>query len=286
MANHRRNAVYIATIAYAITVIFLILVIIGNTSDKVGIRDTFFFKIQMANIIPESASNAALLNSVARSLGLHDFYQVGLWNFCEGYDDEGIVYCSPPKRLYWFNPIEVLMDELLAGASIALPSEVVTILTLLRLGSKGMFILFFIGIVLSFVLVFLSPLVLRTRRWSLLVVTLSILAAVSTGGATVLATVFSLAAKYALTLQSELNISSAVSPLMLASTWIAALCTTTCFFLHSAVGCCCHVSRADTKQEAAGSLVMAEKKRFNVHDFINKKRSAHATSSGVSSTHT
>lgn len=32
--------------------------------------------------------NSRLLNSVARSLGLHDFYQVGLWNFCEGYNDE------------------------------------------------------------------------------------------------------------------------------------------------------------------------------------------------------
>jgi hypothetical protein len=34
------------------------------------------------------------LNSVARSLGLHDFYSVGLWNFCEGYNDE---YVSPPN---------------------------------------------------------------------------------------------------------------------------------------------------------------------------------------------
>jgi hypothetical protein len=32
--------------------------------------------------------NAVLINSIARTIGLHDFYQVGLWNFCEGYQDE------------------------------------------------------------------------------------------------------------------------------------------------------------------------------------------------------
>lgn len=45
MTDHRRNSVYVASICYAISVIFLILVIIGNTSDKVGLRDLFFFKL-------------------------------------------------------------------------------------------------------------------------------------------------------------------------------------------------------------------------------------------------
>jgi len=88
MTDHRRNAVYVASSSYFISVIFLILVIIGNTSDKAVLRDIFFFKLQVANVIPLDAPNAGLLNSVARSLGLHDFYQVGLWNFCEGYNDE------------------------------------------------------------------------------------------------------------------------------------------------------------------------------------------------------
>lgn len=50
--------------------------------------DIYFFKLNMANIIPQSVPNLTLVNSIARTLGLHDFYQVGLWNFCEGYDDE------------------------------------------------------------------------------------------------------------------------------------------------------------------------------------------------------
>ena len=50
--------------------------------------DIYFFKLDLANIIPNSAPSLTLMNSIARTLGLHDFYQVGLWNFCEGYDDE------------------------------------------------------------------------------------------------------------------------------------------------------------------------------------------------------
>ncbi len=53
----------------------------------------YFYKLDLSDIIPESVPNAVLINSIARSLGLHDFYQVGLWNFCEGYNDE---YVPPP----------------------------------------------------------------------------------------------------------------------------------------------------------------------------------------------
>lgn len=220
----------------------------------------------------------------------------------------GIVYCSKPRRFYWFNPIQVLMDELLAGAQIALPGEVLTVLELLRLGSKIMFGLFIAAIVLCAVMAPLGLLVFRSRAWSIPIVALSVLTAACAVGGTILATVFSLAAKYALTMQSELNISADVSPLMLASAWIPALLTTTAFFLHSAVGCCCHVApprkagetgERDEKgekgekgaSEGTASPRVADrekekkKKRFSVREFIDKKRSRRAASSAVSESH-
>lgn len=90
---------------------------IGNVSNKPVLRDTYFFKLDTANVIPESVPNALLINSIAQSIGLHDFYQVGLWNYCEGYDDSGISDCSNPKALYWFDPVSILLNELLAGAT-------------------------------------------------------------------------------------------------------------------------------------------------------------------------
>ena len=105
-------------LVYLIALIFIILVEIGNLSDKPVLRDTYFIKIDLSHIIPVTVPDAALINSIARSIGLHDFYQVGLWTFCEGYEDgTGITYCSPPTKMYSFNPIEILMSELLAGAT-------------------------------------------------------------------------------------------------------------------------------------------------------------------------
>jgi hypothetical protein len=86
--NARRNTTIVATVLYLITIPFLILVLIGNIKDAPVLRDTWFFKLDVSQVIPISVQNSNLLNSVARSLGLHDFYQVGLWNFCEGYNDE------------------------------------------------------------------------------------------------------------------------------------------------------------------------------------------------------
>lgn len=111
--THRLLRSFLHLIAW----IFLVLVLIANVSNKPVLRETYFMKIDLSNIIPLNVPNARFINSIARSIGLHDFYQVGLWNFCEGYNDEGITFCSKPETLYWFNPIEIILSELLSGAS-------------------------------------------------------------------------------------------------------------------------------------------------------------------------
>lgn len=107
----------VRALIYTIAFIFLVLVVIGNISNKPVLREIYFLKIDLADIIPLSVPNAVLINSVARSIGLHDFYQVGLWNFCEGYEDTGITTCSKPEPLYAFNPVQIIVNELLAGAT-------------------------------------------------------------------------------------------------------------------------------------------------------------------------
>lgn len=108
----------IASACLFITVIFLVVVEIGNTHNVPGLRNIWFIRLNLANIVPTSfGPNASLLNSIARTLGLHDFYQVGLWNFCEGYDDMGVTNCSKPRTLYYFDPVRILLNELLSGAT-------------------------------------------------------------------------------------------------------------------------------------------------------------------------
>lgn len=98
--------------------VFMILVELGNTSKSGSIRDKIYFiRLNLSEIIPETVPDSVIVNSIAETLGLHDFYQVGLWNFCEGYNGQGVTSCSKPKTLYWFNPVQIILNELLAGAT-------------------------------------------------------------------------------------------------------------------------------------------------------------------------
>jgi hypothetical protein len=113
----RKTWALITSFFLFITVIFLILLEIGGTKNESIIRNWYFIKLDLSNIVPSSVPNSGLINTIAQTLGLHDFYQVGLWGYCEGYNGQGITDCSDPQTLYWFNPVQILRDQLLAGAS-------------------------------------------------------------------------------------------------------------------------------------------------------------------------
>lgn len=157
--------------------------------------------------------------------------------------NRGVTFCSKPKEFFWFNPVEVLVSELLAGAKIALPSQVITILKLLRIGSQVMYGCFMGGAVLNALLLLLTPLAIRRRLFSLALSLLGLLSTMALVIAAVIATVISVAAKIALTAQDQLNISADIGVKMFAFMWIAALLTLLAFILHSALGCCCRPQR-------------------------------------------
>jgi len=256
----RPTALRVFTILlYLVAVVFLILVEIGNISNKPVIRDTWFFRISMANVIPESVPNAVFINSIARTIGLHDFYQVGLWDFCEGYDNEGITDCSNPKLLYWFNPVEILLNELLAGASIALPQEAIDALDLVKLASRWMFAFFLAGACLSFLCIFFAPMGFSSKpRWShrrkriflrqLPITILTLLAALCTIAATVIATVMFIIFKNALSSQTAVNIEGRLGTQMFAFMWIAAGATLIGFLMQ--IGTCCGICCCSGKRKA------------------------------------
>jgi hypothetical protein len=113
----RKIFALITSILLAISVIFLIIVEVGNTSTSKVRSSIYFLRLDLSNIVPASVPDAEFTNSFAQTVGLHDFYTVGLWNFCEGYNGEGVTDCSKPKTLYWFNPVEIIVNELVAGAT-------------------------------------------------------------------------------------------------------------------------------------------------------------------------
>lgn len=244
---------------YLIAVIFLILVEIGNINQDAVIRNTYFLRINLANIIPQSIPNATLINTIAQSLGLHDFYQVGLWNYCAGYQDEGITTCSNPQTLYWFNPVEIIMSELLVGATIALPTNITDILNIVHTVSNYMFACFLVGAILSFLCIFLAPMGFSKKpRWShkgkrlflrqLPVTILTFLALLFTAAAAVMATAMFVIFRNVVGQAAEFNIEAELGTNMLAFMWVAVGMLLIGFIMQ--IGTCCGVCCCTGKRKA------------------------------------
>jgi hypothetical protein len=138
------------------------------------------------------------------------------------------------------------MNELLAGATIALPTQIITILSILRITSQIMFGFFLTAAVLAFLLIFLSPLAVSSRWWSLPLAIVSFLEMMLVLAASIVGTAISVAFKYAAEAQSELNIKAEVGVKMFVFMWLAAGFSIWAFAVHSGMGCCC-TSRRDLR---------------------------------------
>ena len=233
--------------------IFIILVEIGNTrpSNKV-LGSIYFLHLDVSHVIPQSVPKARLINSIARTLGLHDFYQVGLWNYCQGYGNE-ITDCSTPKRLYWFNPVEIILSELLAGATIALPSTIIDALDLVRLASHWMFGLFMAGACFCFMCIFVTPLSIYTRWATLPIVVVTFLAALTTTAATIIATaMFIIFQNVVHGAEEDVNIIASLGPRMFVFMWLAAGCAVAAWLLQLGMCCCCASRRDVIKGKKTG----------------------------------
>ncbi|KAF2833838.1 hypothetical protein CC86DRAFT_15649 [Ophiobolus disseminans] len=242
----RKTWALITSFFLFVALIFLILVQIAGTSNRSIINNWYFIRLDLSNVVPSTVPNFALINTIAQSLGLHDFYQVGLWGFCEGYQGEGVTFCSEPQTLYWFNPVEILRNELLAGASINLPSDINDILDLIRFVSRWMFGLFLTGTCLSFVLIFLMPLSIFTRWLALPVAIFAFLNALVVTAASIVATVMFIIFRNTITQVSELNIGAEIGMTLFVFMWIASAFTIFAWLVQMGLCCCC-ASRRDVK---------------------------------------
>ncbi|KAF1849836.1 uncharacterized protein K460DRAFT_399945 [Cucurbitaria berberidis CBS 394.84] len=229
-----------------LSVVFLILLQIGGVRNRAIIRNWYFIRLDLSNIVPSSVPNFELINTIAQTLGLHDFYQVGLWGFCEGNQGEGVTFCSKPQTLYWFNPVEILRNELLAGASINLPNSINNILDLIKLASQCMFGLFLTGTCLSFVLIFLMPLSVYTRWLALPVALLAFLNALFVTAGSIIATVMFIIFRNTISKVSELNLSAEIGVALFAFMWVASVFAILAWLVQMGLCCCC-ASRRDVK---------------------------------------
>lgn len=139
---------------------------------------------------------------------------------------------------------------------------------------------FLAATVLNFVLIFLSPLVIRTRWYTLGLAFLGAIAGLLVTVAAIIATVISIAASIALTAQDELNIRCDIGVPMFAFMWIAAICTDVAFLLHSALGCCCRPQRGNRSPAVSGSAspaLSSEREKatpYQLPSFVRRRKGA------------
>ncbi|KAF2840854.1 hypothetical protein M501DRAFT_908287, partial [Patellaria atrata CBS 101060] len=252
----RKNFALLSSFLLFIAVLFLILVEIGGTYNRPILRDIYFLRLDLSHIVPRSIPNAILINSIAQTLGLHDFYSVALWGFCEGYNGQGVTFCSRPQSLYWFNPVEILVNELLAGATIALPVDLLDVLNILKTASEWMFALFLTGACLSTVMIFITPISVYSRWTTLPVAILTFVAALTTTVATVLATVMFVIVRNVVTKVEELSIGANLGTKMFVFMWIASGFTICAWLIQTGLCCCC-ASRRDVRKGKKKGTVKA-----------------------------
>ena len=111
----------LASLLFFVSTVFLVLVNIGQVRNANVLNQWYFFRFNVTDIVPSSVEGSAALNTLAASVGLHDFYDVGMWNYCEGYNDQGVTNCSSPQLLYWFDPVAIMQSQLLKGVESEFP---------------------------------------------------------------------------------------------------------------------------------------------------------------------
>ena len=187
--------------------------------------------------MPESGH----FNSVAQSIGLHDFYQNSLWGYCEGYNDKGenVTDCSKPKPMYVFDPVQIFSSELFSGQSVIIPQSIQNELGKLHTASRWMFALYIVGVILAFITVMVGLTALCTMLGSCIATFASLFAFIFIGAATLVAQVmFTIYRNVINNTITELNVSANLGTTMFSFSWTATLAALIAFF-GFLIGICC-----------------------------------------------
>ncbi|KAJ8122448.1 hypothetical protein O1611_g9835 [Lasiodiplodia mahajangana] len=235
----RRNAIMLSCLVYLSALVLLVLVEMGNTQENETLGNIYLFRLDLTNVLTRSVSSGvASHNSIARATGLRGFYQAGLWNFCEGYKDTGFSYCSKPSISFWFNPAEVLPQDIVKGANLGLPGVGLndTLLNIFRILYRTMFGLFLSGAALTVLLLVSSPVALYSRWGSISVMVMSLITTLVVVAAASLSTAISYMFQMIVKTQTDVGAQASVGTWVLGFEWAAATLTLLACMIHVCVG--------------------------------------------------
>ena len=146
-----------------------------------------------------------------------------------------------------FCPPPILQRSLIYLGVVALPQNVISALSLVRLFSHWMFALFLVGTILSLISFFLTPFSIYSRLLTVPIAILTFLAALTTTAATIIATVMFIIFKEVVHSAADtVNIVPEIGSEMFAFMWIATACAILGWGVQMGLCCCC-ASRRDVR---------------------------------------
>ncbi|KAL4804788.1 SUR7/PalI family-domain-containing protein [Aspergillus unguis] len=187
---------YVLTIA---SLICLIIVALGSTNNGTdSIRDLYFFRADLQNLngsatVQNEVSSAlsdlninvddgdlgAALDEVQNYFNIPDFYNIGLFGYCEGNitsnNDYKVSNCSHPEAQFWFNPVDIWNLKSL-GLENAIPDDLQDALNVYKNVSKWMCVAYIIAFAATALEILLGITAIFSR-WGSCVTTLVSIAA-------------------------------------------------------------------------------------------------------------
>ncbi|RHZ62122.1 uncharacterized protein CDV56_100217 [Aspergillus thermomutatus] len=124
-----------------------------NLTTSSTVESTVSSALESAGVDVSSSDLATALNEAQKQLNIKDFYDIGLWGYCDGDVSNGnykTSNCSKPKAEFYFDPITVwkLNDT---GVEDVLPSDLSKALNVYKNVSKWMFIAYIVAFIATVV---------------------------------------------------------------------------------------------------------------------------------------
>ncbi|CAG8898121.1 unnamed protein product [Penicillium egyptiacum] len=251
---------YVLTIASLICIIMVGLGCTKASSDT--LNNLYFIRLDLSNIsqgsgvtseITDRLADAGITSVTAEEVSatiktfqddgnIADFYDIGLWGYCEGNSTNGkdtVSTCTDPKAQFYFNPSSILgMSE--AQLEKELGSGMKKTMNVYKAVSKWMFIAYLVAFIATCAQVLLGIFAIFSRWGSCVTTIVSIVSFLFTLGASLTSTIMFSIAKGSLgTALKVYGVEVDLGKNIYVATWLAVAFSLAATFFWMFSTCCC-----------------------------------------------
>lgn len=257
MGTARTFFVSFSILCALLALVFSILPLIAGLSTST-LRTWYFLRLNTSQLISDSTTPfAPLVNAVAERLGLESYYQTALWNYCSGGLQSGsttglgaIDNCAPSSASYWFNPVEIIENDIPSSISFSVPQSVVDDLDIVRIAQTWLKAILIVGAIFNFFSLFACSFGYTHRLGSLCASLVTFIAALFNVAGAVLAQVLGIVLRNVVNGLSTVSIVASLGTKFYVFLWINAGASLICFIVIFSTVCCCSPRKRSERKKS------------------------------------